>query len=453
MNEDQPLPNSIEIEKTLLGTFLCSKQVLSDSIPSLPVEAFYSTHHREIYSAMCQMVSMSRVVDMVTITDELIHRGTYETVGGDEAIGELAEHIGAISNVPEYIRIVYQKYILRTAIEDCSRITKACYADGGRVEDLICKVENLTTKINSEAEKIQIENKKSGVVLRINDLKPEIYDYHKNGLNEKNLIYICPEWPIFSKNFHPCKKKVNVFTGIPTHGKSEFFDDFMIYMTINHGWKFGVYSPENFPIALWVQKLTEKIVKKSFFSTNRETLDGIIEFINAHFFPLEPEEENITVDAMLKLNLKAVKEYGVDACLWDPFNEIELRPNIGESLTDYIGRMLGKTRRHCRRHDYSMNIIAHPTKMLKDSKTGKYNVPTMYDINGGANWFNKADNGFCIYRNFDTGIIEVHRQKIKFKTHGHTGLSLYRYETVSGRYIELPEDNGFGTEQTKMEGM
>lgn len=451
MNEDQPLPNSIEIEKTLLGTFLCSKQVLSDSIPSLPVEAFYSTHHREIYSAMCQMVSMSRVVDIVTITDELIHRGTYEAVGGDEAIGELAEHIGAISNVPEYIRIIYQKYILRTAIEDCSRITNACYADGGRVEDLICNVENLTTKINSEAEKISISNAKNGKIVIVDDIKERIYDYHQNGVSTG--ITINTEWPVFSANFKPAKGMLNIWTGIPSHGKSEFMDALMVHMSLNHSWKWAVFTPENYPWELYIQKLCEKILGKRFFHSSVSEIDSVIQFISDHWKLLEPDEDNITVEALLKMDLEAVKSYGVDGCVWDPWNEINVDLKNGERETDYIGRMLAKTRRHCRRHNYMMNIIAHPAKMLKDPKTKKYLVPTLYDINGSANWYNKADNGFTIYRNFNPPSIEVHRQKIKFKVHGKIGLSQFTYEPGSGRFIELPEDDGFGTTQTKMEGM
>jgi twinkle protein len=102
--------------------------------------------------------------------------------------------------------------------------------------------------------------------------------------------------------------------------------------------------------------------------------------------------------------------------------------------------MLGKIRRHARHHDYMMDIIAHPTKIMKDPKTKRYMVPTLYDINGSANWYNKTDNGFCTYRHFGNPQpvpnVEFHIQKIKFKIHGEVGVVQFNYDRESGRLIE-----------------
>lgn len=42
-------------------------------------------------------------------------------------------------------------------------------------------------------------------------------------------------------------------------------------------------------------------------------------------------------------------------------------------------------------------VIAHPTKSVKDGD-GNYKMPTLYDIAGSANWYNKADLGVIVHK-------------------------------------------------------
>ena len=70
---------------------------------------------------------------------------------------------------------------------------------------------------------------------------------------------------------------------------------------------------------------------------------------------------------------------------------------------------------------------------------GKVSVPTLYDINGSANFYNKTDYGFTVYRKSDASNIlinevEIYWQKVKFKTLGHTGMSELKYNYVNGRF-------------------
>jgi len=73
--------------------------------------------------------------------------------------------------------------------------------------------------------------------------------------------------------------------------------------------------------------------------------------------------------------------------------------------------------------------------MDKDRKD-EYRVPTPYDIAGSAHWRNKADNAITVYRNFDSDVVDIHIQKIRFKEIGKVGLAQLRYEFSTGRYKE-----------------
>jgi len=80
--------------------------------------------------------------------------------------------------------------------------------------------------------------------------------------------------------------------------------------------------------------------------------------------------------------------------------------------------------------------VAHPTKLRKDDKTGKYPPPTLYDISGSAHWRNKADNGIAVYRHVENSEknVEIHVQKIRFKAVGKVGKAELKYDRVTGRY-------------------
>jgi hypothetical protein len=56
-------------------------------------------------------------------------------------------------------------------------------------------------------------------------------------------------------------------------------------------------------------------------------------------------------------------------------------------------------------------VVAHPTKSAKDGD-GNYKMPTLYDISGSANWYNKADLGVIVHReNEDDTLIKVQKSR------------------------------------------
>jgi twinkle protein len=78
--------------------------------------------------------------------------------------------------------------------------------------------------------------------------------------------------------------------------------------------------------------------------------------------------------------------------------------------------------------------VAHPTKIKKEA--GKYEIPTLYQISGSANFFNKTDNGFTVYRDYQTGEVVVYIQKVRNEFVGKIGQVSFRYDKFTGRYSE-----------------
>ena len=171
----------------------------------------------------------------------------------------------------------------------------------------------------------------------------------------------------------------------------------------------------------------------------KEELISAQNWLNEHFSFLMPDENNLSVDAVLDLAKTLVYRRGIKALIVDPWSELDhSRPN-GLTETEYISQSLTKIRRFARNQFCQVFLVAHPYKMQKGGD-GKYPCPTPYDISGSAHWRNKADNCLAVWRDpspenqsFET---QVHVQKIKKKHIGNLGVAKLSYEYSTGRYLD-----------------
>jgi twinkle protein len=121
----------------------------------------------------------------------------------------------------------------------------------------------------------------------------------------------------------------------------------------------------------------------------------------------------------------------------DPWNELDHQRPAGLTETEYISQSLTKIRYFARKHGVHVWVVAHPAKLEKDGK-GNYPVVRPYDISGSAHWYNKADNCISVWRNLQEtkDPVQVHVQKIRFKSIGRIGRVLFDYDITTGRYKE-----------------
>lgn len=245
-----------------------------------------------------------------------------------------------------------------------------------------------------------------------------------------------------------------VVTGIPSHGKSEFIDALAINTARNYGWSWALCSPEN-PMADHAGKLVEKFLDKPMYqyepglevATNSEL--GVGEaWLNRHFTFIRQDGDNpLNLDFVLDRAHVAVMRHGVRGVVVDPYNEIEhyLPRNTNES--QYQSGFLARCRKFAARHDVLFVIIAHPTKLGKNSD-GSSPVPGMYDISGSAHWKNKADIGLTVYKPGDVpNCADIYLEKIRLRRWGRAGNRRLPWDPITGRYYDKIQ------EMTDQEGL
>ncbi len=238
--------------------------------------------------------------------------------------------------------------------------------------------------------------------------------------------------------------KLAIWTGIPSHGKSEMLDFIVARMAVANDWKTLYFSPENYPIELHYAKLASKITGRQFHSgwMTEQEFDEAYEFISSHIFWLNPYD-NTSLEQILNRADYHVRRYGIKQLVIDPFNCLEHSRKATENGSEYIGRFLDELSRFARRNDILIHLVAHPAKMeALNPRNRTYGAPTLYDISGSANFYNKADYGITVYRDFEESRSYMMITKVRFRNFGEVcrdGIEL-QYNFNNGRY-ESPKND------------
>jgi len=254
-----------------------------------------------------------------------------------------------------------------------------------------------------------------------------------------------PGAQVGSENFRELysadKARLTIVTGVPTHGKTVFLDDLTVRLAVEHDWVIALFSPESFPIELHVTRLMSKLIGKHFNEMTVHEINSGLDFVNRHFVWIYPEDENYSLRNILNITRDAVRRYGINSLVIDPWTEID---KGGLTNTEDINDHLSTLNQFKRAEDLHIFLVAHPTKMQKDPETKKVNVPDLYDISGSANFYNKADFGITVYRNFEGQTVEIYVNKCKFEHLGKQGVCVLKYNVKNGRYQSIEEINRDG---------
>jgi replicative DNA helicase len=128
---DQPLPQNLEAERTVLGAILIDSLAYAKVVGvGLRPEHFYRDAHRKVLAAIFDLTSKGVQVDIVTLKNELVRQGELERIGGAAYLSGLVDGIPDVGNVEHYAAIVKEKAILRRLIVAGQTITRDAVGTG-----------------------------------------------------------------------------------------------------------------------------------------------------------------------------------------------------------------------------------------------------------------------------------------------------------------------------------
>ena len=234
-----------------------------------------------------------------------------------------------------------------------------------------------------------------------------------------------------------------IVTGTPGAGKSEWVDELVLRLCLRHQWKIGFFSPENIPIVYHLRKLIEKLTGHRFQNGCGMT-EGLLacseEFLAENVSHISLKG-NATPDRVLAKACELVVRRGCRIFVFDPLNRFDHEPAPGQTETQYISNLLNKFTEFATQYNCLLILVAHPRKMNRNPTTGATPRVEMYDINGSADFYNKADYGIVVERDKEIGITRVYVDKVKFKHLGVGGVATFVYDPVNGRYLPCEESH------------
>ena len=125
--EERIPPHSDDAERSVLGAVMKNKEALFDVLEILTPEDFYSEIHKEIFGAVRDLNRASSPVDVLTVSEELKKRKTFEMVGGRAYVAGLTTMAPSTANASAYAKIIKENAVLRRLIEVSSDIVDKSY--------------------------------------------------------------------------------------------------------------------------------------------------------------------------------------------------------------------------------------------------------------------------------------------------------------------------------------
>ena len=324
----------------------------------------------------------------------------------------------------ELIRRLGSEICFITTFEDCKDANEYLQKYGK---------EKLSQRITG-ANPVPMEN-----VTTFRDIEDEITEFVRNGFTPGFQIGL----EDFDNIFSTYTGQFITVTGIPSSGKSDFVDQMVVGYNKRYNWKTAYASPENVPTFLHAHKLMRKhwegMPAKD--DIGGDKWNQIADHCNANYFHIDMERYSL--EAVLKKGAELVKRKGIKCLVIDPFNKVRDIDAASDDVNRYTMDYLTKIEVFAKKYDVLVFVVAHPTKMYKNQKTGEIEEPTMYSIKGGGEWYDASYHGLLVHRDYEANTVKVKVLKCKFQNLGINGAEThFTWEKNSGCYIPLnkPDD-------------
>ena len=244
-NEVNPLdrlpPHSLEAEQGVLGCVLlnpnenmgiCIEKFKSGS------EVFYDLRHRELFDLLAELFDKKQPIDIFTLSQSLRDRNQLTNVGGVSYLNDLMDKAPSGLNLPYYLEIVREKFVLRKMLHTCTEIVGRVFEEQDNVDALLDTVERDVLSISEE----RSESEDKSVKALVRDAISTLETYHKNQGMLTGL----------STGFHDLDKMTHgmhggemvVIAARPSMGKTSLAMNVAEHVALEQGQPVGVFSLE-----------------------------------------------------------------------------------------------------------------------------------------------------------------------------------------------------------------
>ena len=124
-----------------MGSILLDNEAINVVQERLEASDFYRAAHKAIFEAMAELTDKREPIDIVTLSQALRARGTFEQCGGMENLARLAALVPSSANAGFYAKAVKEMSLRRSAIHVASEMITSAFNTESDVSDFIDEIE------------------------------------------------------------------------------------------------------------------------------------------------------------------------------------------------------------------------------------------------------------------------------------------------------------------------
>ena len=148
--ENRVSPQAPEIEEAIIGACLIEQRAIPLIADKLRPEMFYVLRHQLIYAAILAMYHAGMKIDILTVKEELSHRGKLEEAGGAFGITQLSSKVATSAHLEYHAQIVHEKYLRREMILGFNKLLACALDETMDIDDSLMDAHNLLDRLEGE---------------------------------------------------------------------------------------------------------------------------------------------------------------------------------------------------------------------------------------------------------------------------------------------------------------
>jgi replicative DNA helicase len=231
-------PQSLEAEMAVLGAVLLDNNAFSIATESISSGAFYRKAHADIFAAMETLSARGEAIDVVTLSEELKQRGTYQSVGAPAYLTQIMDSVHTAANVEYYANIVLEKWVMRRLITICNDLTTQCYQGEREASEILDEAEKHVFEISQQGMFKGFES--IGKILR--DHFKNIEELYQSGSHISGVPSPFEDLDSLTSGFQ--KADLVIVAGRPGMGKTSFALNLCQHLALKEKTPVGIFSLE-----------------------------------------------------------------------------------------------------------------------------------------------------------------------------------------------------------------
>lgn len=199
-------------------------------------------------------------------------------------------------------------------------------------------------------------------------------------------------------------------------GKSTLLRQIAYNMASIHGWKTAITCFEESAKWRTVNAFRKIVLGKSRDRWSDQDIRTADNWIRKNLIFIQKAKRQLMDGARLIKRLEfAIKVYGLNMVVIDPFNEIDHNWDRGSrSKTDYIADFIMEIKDIADSYGVLMICCVHPPAMsMRTQNNKKQKIFTLSDAADSAHFANKSDIGICVWKAKSDGYTLINIDKIK----------------------------------------